>query len=60
MDDLRQLNLNDLIQRLHESVSGFISGMENVVGMNKEAPPSEIVEIRDHLMERLKKGEEAK
>jgi hypothetical protein len=58
MEDLRQLNLNELLQRLHESVSGFISGMENVVGMNKEVPPTEIVEIRDHLMDRLKKGEE--
>lgn len=58
MEDLRQLSINELITRLHESISGFISGMENVIGMNKEAPPAEIIDLRDHLMGRLQKGEE--
>ena len=58
MDDIRELSVNELIRRLHESVSGFVAGMENVIGMNREAPPSEISELRDRITERLKKGEE--
>ncbi len=58
MEDIRQLSINDLIKRLHESLSGFITGMESVIGMNQEAPPSEIADLRDHITERLKNGEE--
>jgi hypothetical protein len=58
MEDIRELSVNDLIKRLHDSISGFISGMESVIGMNKEEPPSEISELRSHLVERLKGGEE--
>ncbi|MDE1865096.1 MAG: hypothetical protein KGH94_00440 [Candidatus Micrarchaeota archaeon] len=58
MEDIRELSINDLIARLHESIKGFISGMESVIGMNKEAPSPEIAVLRDHLTERLRKGEE--
>jgi hypothetical protein len=58
MEDIRQLSVSDLIKRLHESVASFVSGMENVISMNKQEPPEEISELRGHLMDRLKKGEE--
>jgi len=58
MDDVRELSVNDLIHRLHESVNSFVAGMENVVSMNKREPPDEISELRGHIIERLKGGEE--
>ncbi len=58
MEDIKELSVNDLVRRLHESLKGFLSGMESVIGMNKEAPPGEISELRDHLTERLKGGEQ--
>lgn len=58
LEDIRELGVNELVKRLHESMSGFVVGMESVVGMNREAPPSEIAELRGHVAERLKRGEE--
>ena len=58
MEDIRQLSVSDLIKRLHESVESFVSGMENVISMNKREPPDEITELRGHLIDRLKNGEE--
>jgi hypothetical protein len=58
MEDIKELSVNDLVRRLHESLNGFLSGMESVIGMNKEAPPDVIRELRDHLSERLRGGEE--
>ena len=57
MDDIRELSVNELIRRLHESVSGFVAGMENVIGMNREAPRRRY-RARARITERLKKGEE--
>src|ERR1700677_2541741 len=58
MEDLRTLSLNDLIKRLHESLVSFLAGMENVVSMNRRPPNDDIPELRSHIIERLKKGEE--
>jgi hypothetical protein len=58
MEDIRQLSVSDLITRLHESVSSFVAGMENVVSMNRQEPTEEISELRGHILDRLKNGEE--
>lgn len=58
MEDIRELSLNDLIRRLHESVSSFVAGMENVVSMNRQQPDDEISELRSHIIDRLKGGEQ--
>ncbi len=58
MDDIREISVNELVRRLHESVSGFLAGMENVISMNKQPPIEEISDLRDRITERLKGGDE--
>jgi hypothetical protein len=58
MDDIRDISLNELVRRLHESISGFVAGMENVISMNRQPQTDEISELRDHIVERLRGGEQ--
>jgi hypothetical protein len=56
--EIKGLSLNDLIDRFIDTLDGFLSGIENVIEINKTPRGDDISQLRGHITERLNRGEE--
>jgi hypothetical protein len=52
------LSLNELIKKLYDSIKNFAKNMEKVTEMNNKITHSEIMELKEHITNRLNNGEE--
>ena len=52
------LSLNELIKKLYDSIKNFAKNMEKVTEMNNKITHSEIMELKEHIVNRLNNGEE--
>jgi hypothetical protein len=58
LEAIKKLSLNELIATLHDLVASFSRGLDKLVTRNNELSIDEIDALRDHVKERLQKGEE--
>ncbi len=58
MVNFKTLSVSDLISRLHDAISSFVKNIESAVEMNSKTDMDEIVNLRDHITEKLQKGED--
>ncbi len=51
-------SLNDLIGNFADMIKSFLTGMENVIDINRRPNNNEIAQLRSHIIERMNRGEE--
>ncbi len=56
--NIKTLSLNELIKKLYDSVKNFARSMERITEMNNKVTHSEIMELKEHITNRLNNGEE--
>lgn len=56
--EIKGLSLNDLIDQFVDALEDFLSGMENVLEINKSPKGDEITQLRNHITLRMNRGEE--
>ncbi len=57
-DHLSSISLGNLLNRLHESIVRFVHNVEEIVHENNNIKLAEIEQLREHIEERIKKGED--
>lgn len=57
-EELKKLSLNELISRLHSSITSFVKGVDELQDRNREMSLIDIMEIRDHVRKKIENGEE--
>jgi hypothetical protein len=57
-DNIRNLSLKDLFQKLHDEITDFIENAERIIEINESIKIDNIRQIRDHITERLNKNED--
>ncbi|MEM0201460.1 MAG: hypothetical protein QXD23_03580 [Candidatus Micrarchaeaceae archaeon] len=55
---IKNLSLSELIKKLYDSIKTFSSNMEKITEMNKKVSHSDIIELKEHVINKLNKGEE--
>jgi hypothetical protein len=59
MPNFKLMSVNELISRLHDAIESFLAGIENVIDVNsKTGSKDEISTIKEHLAQKLQRGEE--
>ena len=58
MDSLKSLSMGELIERLHNSIRSFAGSIGRVNEMNSQISASDISELRNHIKDRIAKGED--
>lgn len=58
LEGLSELSLGALFGRLQASIKSFARSLDEAVEGNKQVPPADIEQLRDHIKERLDSGEE--
>lgn len=58
LESLKNLSINDLMGRLHRSISAASENVGRLTEKNREIPLAEIIELRNHIRHRLGEGEE--
>ena len=57
-DHLSSISIGNLLNRLHESIVRFVHNVEEIVHDNNSIKLGEIEQLREHIEERIKKGED--
>ncbi len=58
LESLKKLSLNELLSRLHESISGFSRDIGRLTDRNRELTLVDIIELRNHVKRKLEAHEE--
>lgn len=58
IEGLKKLSLNELLSRLHESISGFSRNISKLTEKNRELTLVDIIEMRNHVKKKLESGDE--
>ena len=58
METLKRLSLGELVTKLHESIVSVAKSIAKLSERNREISLSDIVELRNHIKERLQLNEE--
>lgn len=56
--NLKNLSLTELIEKLYDSIKSFSKSMEKITQMNNIVTHSDIIELKEHITNKLNKGEE--
>ena len=59
IEGLKKLSLNELLSRLHESISGFSRNISKLTERNRELTLVDIIELRNHVKKKLEAHEES-
>jgi hypothetical protein len=60
LENLGKLSINKLVNMLHEAISRVVRDLDKIVEENKALNMTEINTLREHIEERLNKGEDVK
>jgi len=58
IENLKKLSLNDLLSRLHESISSFSRNINKLTEKNRELTLVDIIELRNHTKRKLEAHED--
>jgi ElaB/YqjD/DUF883 family membrane-anchored ribosome-binding protein len=57
-ETLRALSLGQLLEKLHNSIKELISGLDEAIELDEKVSKQDISDLRNHITDRLNKGEE--